>query len=326
MKCCTGVILEVDLSTNIIKKTKVPNQIYEKVLSGKGLAAWYLYKYIPSNALALGKDNIIAFVSGALTGTGALMCGRWMVCSKSPLTGGWGDANCGGNFSPAIKQCGYDGIFIKGVANKPKYLYIDNKVVELRDATKYWGKDATETEEKLIKECWIKKKPKVAVIGQAGENLSLISGICNDKGRMAARSGLGAVMGSKKLKAVVLAGSKKMPCGDYEKVKRISKKLGVKLKKSNMPNFMSGHINGMAGSVLGSMPATMPLPLFRFTPFYKKWGTPYMTNMEIKSGDGPIKNWGGSARDVKGYTKNFNADKIISREIRKYHCYSCGMG
>ena len=111
MKSCTGFILEVNLTSGEIKKSRVPDAVYEEVLSGKGLGAWYLYKKIPAGADPMGPDNILGLVSGALTGTGALMCGRWMVVTKSPLTGGWGDANCGGVFSPAIKQCGYDGIF-----------------------------------------------------------------------------------------------------------------------------------------------------------------------------------------------------------------------
>ena len=128
MKSCMGHILEVDLSNGTIVKKKVPEVVYDQVLSGKGLGAWYLYKHIPPGADPLGADNIVGFVSGALTGTGALMCGRWMVVTKSPLTGGWGDANCGGSFSPAIKQCGVDAIFFKGISEKPVYLFMDNDV------------------------------------------------------------------------------------------------------------------------------------------------------------------------------------------------------
>ena len=100
MKCCMGHILEVDLSSGRIQKTKVPDEVYDKVLGGKGLGAWYCLKNIPAGADALGEDNIIGFCSGALTGTGALMTGRWTLAGKSPLTGGWGDASCGGMLSP----------------------------------------------------------------------------------------------------------------------------------------------------------------------------------------------------------------------------------
>ena len=111
-----GKILRVDLSAGKSEEVAVPAEVYEAVLSGKGLEAWYLYNNIPAGADPLGPDNILAFAAGALCGTGAFLTGRWSVACKSPLTGGWGDANCGGLFAPAIKQCGYDAIFISGIA------------------------------------------------------------------------------------------------------------------------------------------------------------------------------------------------------------------
>lgn len=326
MKSCMGHILEVNLSDKTIVKKKVPAQVYDQVLSGKGLGAWYLYKNIPSGADPLGTENIIGFVSGALTGTGALMCGRWMVVTKSPLTGGWGDANCGGNFSPAIKQCGVDAIFFKGISEKPVYLYMDNEVCELRDAADYWGMDAVEAEKKLLAINSGKKKAAAAVIGTAGENISLISGICNEGGRIAARSGVGAVMGSKKLKAVVLAGSQKTDCEDKEKVKEISKELAAKVKKAYPPEAMKGSIYGILGKVLGALPLSIPLDGPANVAPLRKWGTSVNTVMAVNSGDGPVKNWGGAPKDIKGLSKNFNPDKVFARETKKYHCYACPLG
>lgn len=326
MKSCTGFVLEVNLTSGEIKKSRVPDAVYEAVLSGKGLGAWYLYKNIPAGADPMGPDNVLGFVSGALTGTGALMSGRWMVVAKSPLTGGWGDANCGGVFSPAIKQCGYDGIFFRGISEKPVYLYCDNKTAELRDASSYWGMDATQAEEQLIADTWDKKKPAVAVIGQAGEKCSLISGICNEGGRIAARSGVGAVMGAKHLKAVVLAGSKLMPCADTEAVHKISRQLGSKLKKGSIPGFVRGGLLGVGGTVLGKMNTNVPMDGMMTVPILKKWGTPMNTTIAITSGDGPIKNWGGGPKDAPGAVKAFNPDRIAERESKKYHCYSCGLG
>jgi aldehyde:ferredoxin oxidoreductase len=195
LKGYTGKVLFVNLSTGMMKEHKLPDELYENYLSGVGLGVHVLYHTIPSKADPLGPDNVLGFVSGLLTGTGSVMTGRWMAVCKSPLTGGWGDANCGGTFSPAIKQCGYDGIFFKGISEKPVYLYVDNKGPQLRDAYHVWGKDSVETEEILEKENWTKKKPSIVTIGQSGEKCSLISGIVNDKGRIAARSGVGAVMG-----------------------------------------------------------------------------------------------------------------------------------
>jgi aldehyde:ferredoxin oxidoreductase len=162
-----------------------------------------------------------------------------MVVGKSPLTGGYGEANCGGNFSPAIKRCGYDAIFFKGISEKPVYLHIKNGKAELKDAGYLWGKDAIETEEILIAELSQTRKPKVACIGPAGENRSCISGISNDRGRMAARSGLGAVMGSKKLKAVVLDSAGKIEPHDRQQMRELSRKCNKWVQFQ--PRFLSGN-------------------------------------------------------------------------------------
>ena len=225
-----GKILWVDLSQGQCEEEVLPEEVYERFLSGMGLAAYILYKNIPPKTDPLGPDNILGFVPGLLTGTGSLFTGRWMAVGKSPLTGTWGEANCGGTFSPAIKQCGYDGIFFKGRSERPVYLYADHRKVELRNASGLWGKDTFETVEILTKNA-NGKKPCVACIGPAGEKLSLISGISNDKGRMAARSGLGAVMGSKNLKAVVLAGSRRVIPYDRKKMHTLSKECNLSIER-----------------------------------------------------------------------------------------------
>ena len=169
-----GKVLWVDLSSGKIEEETIPDSVYEKYLSGLGLGAYLLYSRIPADADPLGPENILGFLSGLLTGTGSLFTGRWMVVGKSPLTGGWGDANCGGNFSPSIKRCGYDGIFFKGISKKPVYLFVDKGKAEIKDASGFWGMDTVETEKALIKEADC-KKPRVACIGPAGEKLCLIS-------------------------------------------------------------------------------------------------------------------------------------------------------
>ena len=326
MISCMGYILEVNLTTGEIKKSKVPDEVYDKVLSGKGLGVWYCYNNIPADADPLGPDNVLGITSGALTGTGALFCGRWTVVGKSPLTGGWGDASGGGMFAPAIKQCGVDAIFFKGISEKPVYLYMDSKKAELRDASEYWGLDASDAEDKLTKDTQVKKIPRIAVIGQAGENLSLISGICNEHGRISARSGLGAVMGSKKLKAIVLAGSLPVKCADSEKVKELSKELGKKVKKARVPSIMKGKMIGLGGAALGMAPVGFPLDGSLTTMFFKKWGTPMNQPMAITSGDAPLVNWAGGPKDVPGALEEYDPDKIVKIEKEKYHCYSCPMG
>ena len=326
MKSCMGKVLRVDLTSGSVTTEIIPDEVYEAVLAGKGLGAWYLYKNIPAGADPLGPDNILGFCAGALTGTGALMTGRVNIVCRSPLTGGWGDANCGGVFAPAIKQCGYDAIFVSGIAKKPVYLYCDNSKAELRDASEYWGLDAVEAEHRLIEAAGGKKKPCVAVIGQGGEKLSLISGICNEDGRIAARSGVGAVMGSKKLKALVLAGSKPMPCADKAAVKAMSKELGRKVNKMVVPSGI-GLSLGLGGVGMGMMPA-MPLDGSMTSIIFREWGTPSNTPMAIMSGDGPLKNWGAGPSEANGpqMVVEYNPDRINKIEEAKYHCYSCPLG
>ncbi len=321
-----GKVLCVDLSTYRTEIVNIPAAVYEAVLAGKGLEAWYLLNHIPAGADPLGSENILAFAAGALCGTGAFLSGRWTVACKSPLTGGWGDANCGGLFAPAIKQCGYDAIFISGISDKPVYLFCDGKSAEIRDASEYWGLDATETEKKIHADLdgVCSKKPCIACIGPAGEKLSLISGICNEGGRIAARSGVGAVMGSKKLKAVVLAGSRPMPCADAEKVKALSKELGTKLLKMSLPTGL-GIFIGSGGRMMAHLPY-MPLDGSLTAYMFREWGTQANTSLAITSGDGPIKNWNGSPKDVRLMDMVYNPEYINRIETAKYHCYSCPLG
>lgn len=326
MNSFMGKILRVDLSAGTAESIDVPQEVYAAVLAGKGLEAWYLYKHIPAGADPLGPENILAFAAGALCGTGAFLTGRWSVACKSPLTGGWGDANCGGLFAPAIKQCGYDAIFISGIAEKPVYLFCDGRRAELRDAASYWGLDATETERKLHSDLngQGKKKPCVACIGPAGEKLSLISGICNEGGRIAARSGVGAVMGSKRLKAVVLAGTRPLPCADHDRVKALSKELGQKLLKMTLPSGLGVFI-GAGGAMMGHLPY-LPLDGSMTAYMFREWGTQANTSLAIPSGDGPIKNWAGTPRDVRLMEAVYNPERINRIETAKYHCYSCPLG
>ncbi len=326
MTSFTGKILRVDLTARNCEEISVAPEVYEAVLAGKGLEAWYLYNNIPAGADPLGEENILGFAAGALCGTGAFLTGRWTVACKSPLTGGWGDANCGGVFAPAIKQCGYDAIFFSGAADTPVYFFCDGKTAEVRDASPYWGLDAVEVEKALHRDLdpVCKKKPCMACIGPSGEKLSLISGVCNEGGRIAARSGVGAVMGSKKLKAVVLAGAKPMPCNDPEAVKAISKELGRKLLKMALPSGLGVFI-GAGGAMMGHLPS-MPLDGSLTSYMFREWGTQSNTSLAITSGDGPIKNWGGTPRDVRLMAAVYNPEHINKIETAKYHCYSCPLG
>lgn len=324
MKAVTGKILWVDLTKKTCTEESVPPEVYEQYLSGMGLAAYYLYRRIPANADALGPDNVLAFVSGLLTGAGSLMTGRWMVAAKSPLTGTWGDANCGGTFSPAIKQCGYDGIFFSGISETPVYLYVGHGFCELRDASDLWGKDTRETEDAL-RTAFNGREASVACIGPAGEKQSLIAGISNDQGRMAARSGLGAVMGAKRLKAVVLQGAYPITAADPQEMKRLSDRFTRIVALT--PPFLNGKGAQILGILLRLMPLSMRQDGFLYKLFLQKYGTSGLNQFSIESGDSPIRNWGGSSADFPGKrSATINPDRIREREEIKYHCYSCPIG
>jgi aldehyde:ferredoxin oxidoreductase len=315
------------LSSGETRVETVPDAVYENYLAGVGLGAYELYQHIPAGADPLGPDNMLGFVSGLLSGTPGFMTGRWLVVCKSPLTGGWGDANCGGSFATAIKQCGYDGIFVNGIAPEPVYLYIDHKHVEIRPANHVWGMDAVEAEAVLQKENSKAKNPSVALIGTAGEKLSLISGVCNESGRIAARSGVGAVMGSKRLKAVVLAGVRPIGCDDPAAMKKYSKKLADRVRKQNAPGLIPGGMFAILGRLMSRMKKTAPMDGMVTVMFLKKWGTSVNNGLGATSGDSPIKNWSGSVVDYNAsYYRHLNPDRILRRETRKYQCNACVLG
>jgi len=321
-----GKVLWVDLDTGKLTDEQIEEKIYKKFLTGYGLGAKLLYDRIPPGADPLGPDNILGFCSGLLTGTGAVFSGRFMVCAKSPLTGGWGDANCGGYLSPAIKRAGYDAVFFHGISQKPVYLLLSDEGAQLKDATALWGKDTVETEQAIKAELADLKKVQVACIGPAGEKLSLISGISNDGGRFAARSGLGAVMGSKKLKAVVATGKQKIEADDAERVKALSKEFGAALNKADfMQKILGSKMVKFVGWLTRVNPIATAQPGDLWCQILKKYGTMGVTAMSAETGDSPVKNWGGVGfmdfpLSRSGKTGD---DNVIKYQTKRYGCFSC---
>ncbi|MFW9905714.1 MAG: aldehyde ferredoxin oxidoreductase N-terminal domain-containing protein, partial [Candidatus Thorarchaeota archaeon] len=190
----------VDLSTSRITREthSFQDELFKRYLGGEGLAADYLLKKMPINTDPLGPENILCFITGILSGTTVPFSGRYVVAGKSPLTGTWGESNSGGRFGPELRQAGFDLLLIKGKAKELSILNITNDSIEIISSSHLKGLDCVETEVELKKKYG--SKVQIASIGLAGENLVLITGIVTDKGRVAARSGLGAVMGSKNLK------------------------------------------------------------------------------------------------------------------------------
>lgn len=228
-----GKLLQIDLSNKKISEINVEDDVVRNFLGAKGLGAYLLYTMLKSQTDPLSPDNLLMFLNGPLTGTSFPTSGRTTVVTKSPLTGLFLDSHAGGFFGPELKKTGYDGIVLKGASEKPVYLWINDGKVEIRDATHLWGLPVSETVKKIREDT--DEKAHVASIGPAGENLVKFASITIDKDSdpwragIAARGGPGAVMGSKKLKAIAVKGSGKVKVYDEEKFKELSSKLTKKV-------------------------------------------------------------------------------------------------
>ncbi|AEH45958.1 Aldehyde ferredoxin oxidoreductase [Thermodesulfatator indicus DSM 15286] len=211
----TNCILWVNLSNGEIRKENLSEEILRKFIGGRGVGSYYLSKLMDPKAEPFSAENPLIFATGPLTGTPAPTGGRYMVICKSPLTGLIACSNSGGTFGAELKAAGYDMIIFEGVAEKPVYLSIKDDEVELKSAEHLWGLDTHETTDRLQEE-FGDTKAKVSCIGPAGENLVRFACIMNDKHRAAGRSGVGAVMGYKKLKAIVVRGTKRVEPAEAE--------------------------------------------------------------------------------------------------------------
>ena len=287
-----GKILNVDLSKGSINIESTDEKIAKKYIGGKGYALYLLYQILKEkeDIDAFGEENVLIFATGPGTGVAGFPSpGRYHVMAlKSPLTGSIGSGNSGGSWGPSLKFAGFDAVVIKGASKDPVYLDIADGKAELKDASHLWGKNTFDT-------CKILKKGKnasVACIGPAGENKVLLSCIINDEHRAVGRTGLGAVMGSKKLKAIVVSGDKKVEVAKPEEYKKVSKECLEKLRK-----------NPVTGEGLPT------------------YGTAVLVNIINSVGALPFKNW------QTGYNKD--ADKIsgetMSKEylIKKKPCWGC---
>ena len=249
-----GKVLRVDLTKGTAAVEEMDEARFRRHPGGRALIAHYLLTELPRGADPLGPENILIFAMGVLTGTPLSGASRHAVGAKSPLTGGFGEAEVGGFWGAELKRAGWDAIVVTGAARTPVYLYIKDDVVEIRDAAHLWGLEIMETEERLKAEVG-ERLARVCEIGPAGENLVRIAGIVNDYKDIAGRAGLGAVMGSKKLKAIVVKGSRSVPLHDAAKVKEIGRWVADTLQENHWAfhNFGTGmglegytRIGGMA--------------------------------------------------------------------------------
>jgi len=219
----SGKWIQVNLTSGKIEIGDTDRSLLEKYVGGKGLGFALLEKIAPSPE-PLGPDNPLIFVNGPFTGTPLQTSARTCLVTRSPLTGSIHDCHCGGNFGPRLKAAGYDYLIVTGKAEKPVYIYLTDRKAEIKDAAEFWGKGTFFTNDELAKQ-HPGKNPHVACIGPAGENLSKIACICVDKYRQYGRGGTGAVMGSKKLKAIVLDGNNPIDYIDKKKFLELNREL-----------------------------------------------------------------------------------------------------
>ena len=220
----TGNILHIDLSLKKHWIEHPPENFYRTYWGGRALALYYMLNQMKPHTDPLSPDNLLIFAPGVLTGTPAPAMPRYTVCAKSPLTGAQGEAEAGGWWGPELKKAGFDAVIIKGSSPIPVYLYIKDGKVEIKDATHLWGKDTGETQ-KIIRGELADDKIRIAQIGPAGENLVRFANIVNELKHFNGRNGLGAVMGSKKLKAIAVRGTKSIDLYDKERVSQVSKNI-----------------------------------------------------------------------------------------------------
>ena len=289
----TGRLLYVDLSSGSSSIINLEEKVARRYLGGSGLGA-YLLSSMDWSVEPLDPRSRLAFLTGPLTGTPAPLCSRYSVCARSPLTSIWGEAHASGFWGPELKSAGLDGIVIEGRAPQPVYLLIHDDAVVIRDARHLWGKDTYATEDALRQEPG-SERIRVACIGPAGEKRSAMASIINDRGRAAARCGLGAVMGSKGLKAIAVRGTRPVKTARPEELRRLSKTL-VKLARESA-----------AGKYLG------------------EYGTDGGMDPFHEFGDVPIKNWKQGAWEEGCHKVSGQAMKETMLTGR-YACKGCPIG
>ncbi|MCX5826235.1 MAG: aldehyde ferredoxin oxidoreductase family protein [Deltaproteobacteria bacterium] len=288
-----GRILWVDLTAGKWHTEPVTEDMARKWVGGSGFAAYTVFKHVPASADPLGPENILCFFTGPLTGTLVTASSRHSVAAKSPLSGRWGEASVGGSWGRALKQAGYDGVVLTGRAAGPVYLWINDGKVEIRSAHELWGLDTYETSEKV--KGLTHAKAEVCAIGPAGERLLPISGLFTDghEGRTAARCGLGAVSGSKKVKAIAVYGRQVPALAEKESLREKMKAItpSIMEKAKGLRNF------GTAGLV---------------TPCHML-------------GDFPIKNWQDGLWE-EGSAK-ISGPKLAETYLTgRFHCPGCVIG
>lgn len=292
----SGKFLRVNLSTGQIDRENLDMELAMKFIGGRGLASYYLAQEVDPEIEPFDPANKIIFATGPLTGSQAPTGGRYMVVTKSPLSGTIASSNSGGFWGAELKCAGYDFIIVEGKSDKPCYIYINDNTVQIKDAKKYWGKLVSETTDLLLQETR-DSKARVLTIGPAGERLALLACVMNDKYRAAGRSGVGAVMGSKNLKAIVVRGTGKLSPARDEEAKKVLTNVRKKIRENDV--------------------TSKGLPTY---------GTSILVNLINQSGIYPTNNFQESYFETADKTSGETlAEKYLVRNMACFHCpIACG--
>ncbi|MDQ3005161.1 MAG: aldehyde ferredoxin oxidoreductase family protein [Chloroflexota bacterium] len=249
-------ILKINLSTGTTQEYHIPEKWEKDFLGGASLAARILYGSLTRELDALSPDAPLLFMMGPMTGTSGPTTGRFVICGKGPATGLWAESNIGGFWGPELRAAGYDGLWITGRTPEPVYLWLNGSRLEVRSAAHLWGQNTYTTQEKVKEEVG-EKSARVCVIGQAGEKQVLFASIMCDNGRMAGRTGMGAVMGAKNLKAIAVRGTNAIPVFDLAKYKPLRSESNRRLRDDNEAKILREVGTGGAANYaeyLGAMP------------------------------------------------------------------------
>lgn len=288
-----NIIGRVDLSKEKAIGQKIGADFSKKLLGGSGFAAKFLYEELESDVNPLSPKNILFFGIGPFQGTSILSSGRWTVCTKSPLTGFWADSSCGGHAPWYLKTAGFDSLVFQGRSKNPVYAYVHDGEVELRDAGSIWGKDSHEANQ-AVKDDLGKEDVYVSTIGPAGENLVRFACVVNDNHGYCGRGGLGAVMGSKNLKAIAIEETEDVTPADPEKLQKVKKDWLGDLKESK----------GVEGN--------------------REHGQIRAVELRSETGVLPMKNW---KQDEWEEAHKISAPDVTEKfELKPWPCENCMMG
>jgi len=249
-------ILRVDLTTRKITKEEMDNDTYRLFLGGAGIGAKIMWEEVPSEVGSFNADNRLIFAGGPFQGHPVPGSAKFTITSKSPLTNTYADSAAGARWGPLFKRAGYDALVIQGKSETPVYIYIEDAEVEIRDARGVWGMDSYEAVDQVRKEVG-DSRASVATIGQAGEKLVKMACIVVDKHSFAGRCGLGAVMGSKNLKAIAVKGSQKVPVSNLSLLRDYNRKYSKEIKNASIQSGLRPHgtpVLCITAEAFGDMP------------------------------------------------------------------------